>query len=284
MPNALAAPYAGDALTAEDLLGPLAAHERLHVPPRLYHCGDRGLLDRSRTRVSIVGSRRASGRGLRRASQLARDLVRSDIVVVSGLAAGIDTAAHKAALRHRGKTIAVLGTPLDQCSPVSNRDLQNRIGREHLLLSQLAPGEPGGKWAFPARNRLMALISDATVIIEAGETSGTRHQAWEAVRLNTPLLIAQSLLGRGLDWTDKLMEYGARPLTRTQDVLDVVAIGGSMDPLPFKGEFRRTPGSEFEAQLWPAPRRSLWLEVDSTERTPFRLLAAPGTTARLAGE
>jgi len=233
MPDALAAPQARDALTVEDLLGPLAPHERVHVPPRLFHCGDRGLLDRSRTRVSVVGSRRATSGGLRRAFQLARDLVQSDIVVVSGLAAGIDTAAHKAAIHHRGSTIAVLGTPLDQCNPVANWGLQNRIGREHLLLSQLAPGERSGKWAFPARNRLMALISDATVIIEAGETSGTRHQAWEAIRLNTPLLIAQSLLERGFEWTDKLMDYGARPLTSTKDVLDVVAVGGSVDPLPF---------------------------------------------------
>ena len=217
----------------DDLLGPLNAEQKARVQERLFLQGDRKLLHPDRTLVSIVGSRRASPEGLRRASQLARDLVAHEVVIVSGLAAGIDTAAHRAAIQHGGKTIAVLGTPLDQCSPVSNRELQDRIGREHLLLSQLAPGRKAGKWAFPARNRLMALISSATVIVEAGESSGTLHQGWEAIRLNTPLLLAQSLIDRGFDWTEQMLDYGARPLTSMDDVLDVVAIGGSLDPLPF---------------------------------------------------
>ena len=191
------------------------------------------MLHPDRTRVSIVGSRRASPEGLQRAAQLARDLVSRNVAIVSGLAAGIDTAAHRAALAHGGRTIAVLGTAFDRCSPVENRNLQEEIGRNHLLLSQLAPGQETGKWAFPARNRLMALISDATVIVEAGLTSGTQHQGWEAIRLNTPLLLAQSLISRKLDWTEMMLDYGARPLTRLEDVLDVIAIGGTLEPLPF---------------------------------------------------
>ena len=217
----------------EDLLGPLTTQQKAKVPERLYCCGDRALLHPDQNRVSIVGSRRASPEGLRRAAQLARDLVAHDVVIVSGLAAGIDTAAHRAAIAHGGRSIAVLGTPLDQCNPASNRGLQDKIGREHLLLSRIAPGQKTGKWAFPARNRLMALISDATVIIEAGVTSGTEHQGWEAIRLNTPLLLAQSLIERSFDWTELMLNYGARPLTRVEDVLDVIAIGGTLDPLPF---------------------------------------------------
>ena len=217
----------------EDLLGPLTPPEKAKVPEFLYFRGDRALLHRDRTRVSIVGSRRASPEGRRRAAQLARDLVAHNVVIVSGLAAGIDTAAHHAALSNSGRTIAVLGTALDQCNPVANRNLQEEIGRDHLLLTELAPGRETGRWAFPRRNRLMALISDATVIVEAGVSSGTQHQGWEAIRLNTPLLLAQSLVTRRFDWTEMMLNYGARPLTQLEDVLDVVAIGGSLDPLPF---------------------------------------------------
>lgn len=226
-------PSLGEGSPIEDLLGPLTPQQLAKVPERLYYQGDRELLHHDLTRISIVGSRRATPAGRRRAAQLTRDLVAHDVAIVSRLAAGIDTAAHQAAIAQGGRTIAVLGTALDQCNPVANRDLQEEIGREHLLLTQLALGQKTGKWAFPARNRLMALISDATVIIEAGLTSGTQHQGWEAIRLNTPLLLAQSLVDRRLDWTEMMLDYGARPLTRVQDLLDVVAIGGSLEPLPF---------------------------------------------------
>ena len=183
--------------------------------------------------MSIVGARKASIEGCRRAARLARELVAEDVVVVSGLAAGIDTAAHQATLDSGGRTIAVLGTALNRCSPVANRELQEQIGQEHLLLTQLALDQPTGKWAFRARNLLMALISDAAVIIEAGVTSGTQHQGWEAIRLNTPLLLAQSLVDQNLYWTERMLDYGARPLTRVQDVLDAVAIGGNLGAQPF---------------------------------------------------
>lgn len=118
----------------EELLGPLNEVEEKNAPKLLFVAGDTALLKRKR--VSVVGSRNASKDGLARAHALACELVKRDVVVVSGLAEGIDTAAHEAAIEAGGKTIAVLGTPLDQTFPVKNRSLQERIMREYLAVSQ----------------------------------------------------------------------------------------------------------------------------------------------------
>lgn len=171
------------------------------------------LLVTTGARVSVVGSRVASDLGLRRARKLARLLVERGVVVVSGLAEGIDTAAHVGAIDARGRTIAVLGTPLEKTSPAKNRALQGRIMREHLAISQFAPGSSWDKRSFPMRNRTMALVSDATVIIEAGEKSGTVHQGWEALRLGRELYLLESLVERRYGWVDDLVSYGAQVLS-----------------------------------------------------------------------
>jgi len=194
------------------LLGPLDEIESKNAPKRLYLIGDETLLTRG-VRVSIVGSRRASELGIARAKRLSRILVDRSVVVVSGLAEGIDTAAHRAAIGHGGRTIAVLGTPLDQCTPVANRELQEEIARDHLLISQFAPGTPSARKNFPIRNRTMAVISDATVIVEAGETSGTLHQGWEALRLGRPLFIMESVFEAGHAWAEEMTHYGAERLS-----------------------------------------------------------------------
>jgi len=203
-----------------DFLGALTDIETKHAPTLIYLAGDAELL-RHGPKVSIVGSRKASKEGIQRARALAIELVRRQVIVVSGLAAGIDTAAHTAALEAGGKTIAVIGTPLDQAHPKENADLQARLMREHLVVSQLAPGTQVRPFHFPIRNRLMALLSDATVIVEAGETSGTLHQGWEAIRLGRPLFIMESVMrDPSLSWPAKMVEYGAQVLSR--DNLDVV--------------------------------------------------------------
>lgn len=201
-------------ITTADVLGPLNDVEDKHAPARLYLRGDRGLLERG-PRVSIVGSRAASSDGLRRARFLARALVQHNMIVVSGLAAGIDTAAHEAAIEAGGRTIAVLGTPLDQSYPKENAALQERIAREHLLVSQFAFGSPTTPKNFPMRNRTMALLTDATVIVEAGEKSGTLHQGWEALRLGRQLFFMESVArDPALSWPKQMIHYGAQMLTR----------------------------------------------------------------------
>lgn len=197
----------------EDLLWPFNQQEKKFAPSALFVAGNADLL-RAGPCVAIVGSRKASAEGLDRARKLADLLTQQDVIVVSGLAAGIDTAAHETAIRCGGRTIAVLGTPLDQCFPAQNAALQDLIMREHLAVSQFAPGSAVGKHTFPMRNRTMALIADATVIIEASDQSGTINQGWEALRLGRPLWIAASMFERpGVTFPEKLGFYGAAALT-----------------------------------------------------------------------
>jgi DNA processing protein len=202
----------GTAFPTESLLWPFNEQERKFAPSQLFIAGDRDLL-RSGPCVAIVGSRKASREGVARARRLAKLLAEQRVIVVSGLAAGIDTAAHEAAIECGGRTIAVLGTPLDECFPAANGALQQRIMREHLAVSQFAPGTVVGKHTFPMRNRTMALIADATVIIEATDRSGTISQAWETLRLGRPLWIAASLFRANLEFPEKLGAHGAAALT-----------------------------------------------------------------------
>jgi len=201
-------------MTPEDVLGPLNEVEQKNAPRALYLRGDASLLHQG-PRVSVVGSRKASAEGLKRASFLVRALVSQKMVVVSGLAEGIDTAAHTTAMESGGRTIAVLGTPLDKAYPAVNRDLQEKIAAGHLLVSQFRPGTPVTPKNFPFRNRTMALLTDATVIVEAGEKSGTVHQGWEALRLGRLLFLMESVAHDSrLSWPKEMMEYGAQVLSR----------------------------------------------------------------------
>jgi DNA processing protein len=165
--------------TAADILGSLNDVEEKYAPSQLFYAGHWSVFEAG-PRVSVIGSRKASPEGLRRAQSLSRALVAHGMVVVSGLAEGIDTAAHRAAIEAGGRTLAVLGTPLDQYFPRSNRDLQERLMIEHLVVSQFPPDSIVDPRNFPMRNRTMALLTDATVIVEAGEQSGTVYQGWEA--------------------------------------------------------------------------------------------------------
>ena len=196
----------------EDLLGPLNEMERKHAPERLWIGGDASIFELG-TLVSVVGSRSASPEGIRRARRLARELVDRGIVVVSGLARGIDTVAHETAMEHGGRTVAVLATPLDQAAPPGNAALQERIIREHVAVTQFPPGAPIQKMNFTIRNRTMALLSVATIIVEAGPNSGTRHQGREAIRLGRPLFFLESALTLSdARWIRKLRDYGAEVL------------------------------------------------------------------------
>lgn len=196
--------------TAEELLGPLTELEQKYAPKTLYTAGDSSIL-KSGGRVSIVGSRKATEGGLQRARRLAKLCAERGVVVVSGLAVGIDTAAHKACMQYDGRTVGVLGTPLDVFYSQANVDLQREIMVEHLCLSQFPKGTPFRAAHFPQRNRTMALICDATVIIEASESSGTRHQGWEALRLGRGLFISTSVIAdSNLTWPTEMIRYGAQ--------------------------------------------------------------------------
>jgi DNA processing protein len=173
---------------------------------RLYFAGDLTLL--KRPCVSIVGTRQVSDAGVVATEWLTRKLVDAGIVIVSGLAYGVDTVAHTTALESNGKTIAVIGTPLDKASPSENARLQERIYREHLLISPFRQGEKTHRSHFPVRNRLMATLSDATVVMEASDTSGTLHQAAECTKRGRLLFIAKSVVDDPkVSWPKKFLKY-----------------------------------------------------------------------------
>jgi DNA processing protein len=194
--------------------------EERYAPRMLHVRGDRGLLKQG-VRVAVVGSRNISHPGRLRAQRLARILAAEKIIVVSGLARGVDTHSHSATVHHGGRTVAVLGTGIDRAYPPENRRLQELIGREHLLVSQFPPGTPPRRGNFPQRNRTMALLSDATVIIEASEQSGTQSQGWETLRLGRPLFLARSLVEHddAVSWARKMLDYGGRILSEPEDLL-----------------------------------------------------------------
>lgn len=209
-----------DRFTPAEILGPLNEVEKVNAPEFLFVAGDIRLA-RGGRKVSVVGSRKASEAGLSRARFLVRSLVESGCVVVSGLAEGVDTVVHETALAQAGKTMAVIGTPLDECHPPANRLLQDRLAKEHLVVSQFPPGTPIQRKNFPMRNRTMALMSEATIIIEAGERSGTLHQGWEALRLGRLLFLMESVVKHpDLRWPAEMIRYGAQVLSR--DNLDLV--------------------------------------------------------------
>jgi len=209
-------------LAPVQLLGPLNDVERKYAPTTLFSAGPMEI-PLPTPRVAIIGSRKASPKGLTVATQISKALSKRGVVIVSGLAEGIDTAAHVASIEQGGRTIAVLGTPLDRFYPQKNSDLQKEIMTNHLAISQFPVGRPIQPKDFVMRNRTMALISNASIIVEAGESSGSLHQGWEALRLGRPLFLWKSILAESsLNWPKKMIRFGALGLTDPRQVQEVL--------------------------------------------------------------
>ena len=195
----------------------LNEYERKNVPSELYLEGPMSIPIPT-PRVSVVGTRRPSTEGRNDAKTLTKMLVNNKVTIISGLAMGIDTVAHTTAMEMNGKTVAVIGTSLDKQYPKPNYRLQEEIAKRHLLVSQFPIGSAIRKGNFVARNRTMALLSNATVIVEAGEGSGTIHQGWEALRLRRPLFIYRSVIQKGVEWASQMVKYGAIILDNFKDI------------------------------------------------------------------
>lgn len=199
---------------AEALIGSLNEIETKHAPEQLFVAGDVSLLTTGK-RVSVVGSRKVSEAGVKRTRALVKALVEHDFIVVSGLADGVDTVAHETAIAHGGRTVAVLGTGLDKAYPTKNEALLKQIIAGHAAVTQFAEGSAPARKHFPMRNRTMALLTDATIIVEASEKSGTRHQGWEALRLGRALFLMESVASdASLSWPGEMISYGAEVLSR----------------------------------------------------------------------
>ena len=211
-------------------------------PPRLrdarhpvdlfYYKGDLSLLNVPS--ISIVGARSAGAEGKARARRLARELTEEGYAIISGLAQGIDNAGLESALSSGGMVIGVIGTPINQYypKPTENNHLQDRIAKGHLLISQVPfyrydhEHFRARKHYFPRRNATMSAISEATVIVEASERSGTLTQARAAIQQQRPLFILNSCFeNKAITWPKAYEKKGAIRVRTTKDILDHLTSG-----------------------------------------------------------
>lgn len=197
---------------------PLLRH--VHNPPvLLYVRGE--LKPADEWAVAVVGTRRASVYGREVTRRLAGDLAANGITIVSGLARGIDTQAHKAALEAGGRTIAVLGHGLDQVYPAENARLAQEIVRHGALVTEYPLGTPPEGGNFPARNRIISGLSLGTLVVEAGEGSGALITADFALEQGREVFaVPGNIFHRGAAGTNRLIQQGAKAVTRVEDILE----------------------------------------------------------------
>jgi DNA processing protein len=198
------------------------------APWALIGRGDPALLERlePEATVTVVGARRASSYGRGVARELGRELAAAGLIVISGLAFGIDACAHRGALE-AGTTVAVLGCGADLAYPASHRSLWRQIGESGLVLSELPPGTGAWRWTFPARNRIMAAIAGMTVVVEAAQRSGSLITADLAADLGRDLgAVPGPVNSRSSAGANDLLAGGACLVRDAQDVLDAMLGAG----------------------------------------------------------
>jgi len=190
----------------------------------LYFLGSWELADAPR-RIAVVGTRKISEEGAARTRKLVRALIKNDYTVVSGLAQGVDTVAHQTAIAEGGRTIAVIGTPISEVYPKENGDLQRRIASEYLVVSQVpvlrykSQSPNWNRFFFPERNKTMSALTEATIIVEASETSGTLIQAKAALAQGRKLFILESNFHNpSITWPAKFEKLGAIRVREFEDI------------------------------------------------------------------
>jgi len=202
---------------------PERLRDATHPIELLYY---RGWWDLIATRsVAVVGTRKPSREGIARTRRLVKELVADKFTIVSGLASGIDTVAHTTAIEFGGWTVGVIGTPISEVYPKENAELQARIANEYLLISQIPvwrysqQGPRGNRLFFPERNVTMSALTEATIIVEAGETSGTLIQANAALEQGRKLFILDSCFrNSNLTWPERLAKKGAIRVAEYEDI------------------------------------------------------------------
>jgi DNA processing protein len=203
-----------------------------NLPPFLFVQGQ--LLEQDLRSVAVVGTRQPTDPGLQRAKKMARLLTDAGVTVVSGLARGIDTAAHQATLERGGRTIAVVGTGILRCYPKENTELAARITAAGAVVSQFWPSAPPASWSFPRRNATMSGIAQGTVVIEASATSGAKMQARLALQHGKKVFLPRSLV-ENYPWAATYAkERNARVVNDVQDVVRELA-----DPAAINADDKR---------------------------------------------
>lgn len=216
-----------------------------HIPTTLWMRGSLEILS-VRPRVAIVGTRRATSYGIRVTRELAAAAARAGASVVSGLAAGIDCAAHRAALEAGGATVAVLGTGLGHSFPAGNRALQLEIAHRGALLTELDHEQRGTPFTFPKRNRIIAALSAVTVVVEAPEKSGALRTAEFASELGRTVAAVPGPIDQPQSGgSNRLIRDGAQVVTSAEDLLALLGL------TPAVRMSRADPASD-EGRVWRA--------------------------------
>ncbi|WP_299056413.1 DNA-processing protein DprA [uncultured Nocardioides sp.] len=195
---------------------PARLREIHQAPPFLFAIGTIRAEDPA---IAVVGSRKASPTGVRAATSIATELIQAGVTVLSGLADGIDAAAHQAALAAGGRTVALIGTGITRYYPAKNRALQDTIADRGLILSQFWPDGPPQRHNFLMRNAVMSGYGHATVVVEAGENSGARAQARMAVEHGRPVVLTKDVVDKN-EWAQRLVDRpGVYRASNTAEVM-----------------------------------------------------------------
>jgi DNA processing protein len=216
-----------DVRTVLDRAYPPLLHSIFNRPPMLFFAGTWDQ-QRDYSAVAVVGTRQATDSGLRRARRVVKELAAAGTTILSGLALGIDTAAHATALACGARTVAVLGSGLRQVYPAANRGLAERIlASGGALVSQFFPDQPPTRWTFPKRNVVMSGLAVATIVVEAGESSGARMQARFALEHGRSVFLLSSLVAAH-EWARRYVRDGvesnhAVEVSSSRDILDRLA-------------------------------------------------------------
>ena len=242
-----------DAIGAPGVVGrgesgyPESLSDLAQPPERLHFLGDLGALDGSPGRlVAIVGTRDASPYGMRVSAELARAFVSAGIGVVSGLARGIDAAAHQEALGAGGSTIGVLGTGVDVPYPAGHRALHAALASNGLLLSESEPGTPARAGCFPRRNRIIAALAKVTIVVEAPFKSGAINTANHALALGRTVAAVPGPIDSARSaGSNELLRDGAHVIGSVDDALSLLGVSR-------KQTAGRPPLGELEASIWEA--------------------------------
>jgi DNA processing protein len=223
---------------------PPALADDFAAPAVLFASGNVGALDRRR--VGMVGTRRATAAGRSIATELGFELARNGVAVVSGLALGIDGAAHRGALSctERAMPIAVVASGIDMPYPLRHTDLWNEVRERGLVLSEVPPGTPPLSWRFPLRNRIIAALSEVLVVVESHERGGSLITAEEALdRERLVMAVPGSPRNFAALGTNQLLRDGASPIQDVRDVLMALGLGQLQFSTP-AADPRRAPSAE----------------------------------------
>jgi len=232
-------------VTLEDESYPVLLRKIEHPPPLLYVKGE--LTSQDEWSVAVVGTRRASAYGREAARVIAGGLARSGIAVVSGLARGIDSQAHRAALDSGGRTIAILGCGIDVIYPPENAKLAQQVARNGALVTEYALGTPPDARNFPPRNRIISGMTLGVVVVEAGERSGTHITAGYAAEQGREVFaVPGRITSPGSRGTNRLIQDGASPVVEVEDILEALNLH-----MVGQHEAARVvaPDNEMEAQI-----------------------------------